>query len=275
VKRSPHRRTGRRGALGGALAATAVPTWREPATRSADGTTPAFVRSPGLLRPDRRIYAIGDIHGCLEQLRALHAAVADDLARRPIGRALLIHLGDYIDAGPDGAGVIALLAAGPPIAGLRTINLMGDHERTALDALDGDAPSATDWLHEGGAATLRGWGIDPATPRGGWREKVPPAHLAFLRGLTLSHRADDYLFVHAGIRPGVPLRQQTAEDLLRIRQPFLYSEEAFAAVVVHGHTPGPAPVLRQNRICVDTGSGFSGRLSCAVLESDRVGFISV
>jgi serine/threonine protein phosphatase 1 len=271
MRRSPYRRAG----LRGALAATAVPTWTEAATPQSDGTKLAFVRSPGLLRPGRRIYAVGDIHGCLEPLHALHAAIADDLARRPIGGALLIHLGDYIDAGPDSAGVIALLAAGPPIADLPTINLLGDHERTALDALDGDAPSATDWLHAGGGATLRGWGIDPASPRGGWRDEVPAVHLVFLRGLVLSHRADDYMFVHAGIRPGVPLQRQAADDLLRIRQPFLYSEVAFAAVVVHGHTPGSAPVLRQNRICIDTGAGFGGRLTCAVLEGDRVGFMSV
>jgi serine/threonine protein phosphatase 1 len=271
MMRSPHRRA----RLRGALAAAAVPVWTGSATPSADGTALAFVRSPGLLRPGRRIYAIGDIHGCLEPLRALHTAIAEDLARRPIGLPLLIHLGDYIDAGPDSTGVLVLLAAGPPIAGLHTINLLGDHERTALDALDGDAPSATDWLHAGGAATLRGWGIDPAAPRDSWRAQVPPAHLAFLRGLTLSHRADDYLFVHAGIRPDVPLRRQSSEDLLRIRQPFLYSEAAFDAVVVHGHTPGPAPVLRQNRICIDTGAGFSGRLTCGVFEADRVGFISV
>jgi serine/threonine protein phosphatase 1 len=271
MTRSPHRRA----RLRGALAATNVPSWTSPAAPPADATALAFVRSPGLLRPARRIYAVGDIHGGLDPLRALHAVIADDLARRPIGRSLLIHLGDYIDEGPDSAGVIALLARGPPIVGLATINLMGDHERTALDALDGDAPSATDWLLAGGAATLRSWGIDPATPRDGWREMVPPAHLGFLRGLALRHRADDYLFVHAGVRPGVPFQHQTADDLLRIRQPFLYSEEAFAAVVVHGHTPGPAPVLRQNRICIDTGEGFSGRLTCAVFEADRVGFVSV
>ena len=174
-----------------ALAAAAVPTWTEPVVPFANGTALSFVRSPGLLRDGRRIYAIGDIHGCLQPLRALHAAIADDLARRPIGSAMLIHLGDYIDEGPDSAGVIALLAAGAPVAGLKTINLMGDHERTALDALDGDAPSATDWLHGGGAATLRSWGIDPATPRDVWREKVPAAHLAFLRDLALSYRTDD------------------------------------------------------------------------------------
>ena len=271
MRRSPHRLVH----LRGALAATRVATWTGPAAPAADGTALSFVRSPGLLRPNRRIYAIGDIHGCLEKLRALHVAIADDLAQRPIRDARLIHLGDYIDAGPDSAGVLALLAAGPPIAGLTTVNLLGDHERTALDALDGDPPSATDWLHEGGTATLRGWSIDPATPRDRWCERVPVAHLAFLRGLALSHRADDYLFVHAGVRPGVSLRRQAAEDLVRIRQPFLYSEEAFAAVVVHGHTPGPAPVLRQNRICIDTGAAFGGRLTCAVFEADRVGFIGV
>lgn len=274
MRHPPHRRARRRAPLGGALAATAVPTWTGSRASPAGEGTLEFVRSPGLLRPDRRIYAIGDVHGCLDRLRALHAMIAEDLARRAIGDARLIHLGDYIDIGSDSSGVIALLAAGPPVGGLRTVNLMGDHERTALDALDGEAPAATDWLHDGGAATLRSWGIDPVSPRGEWRGKVPAGHLAFLHGLGVSHRADDYLFVHAGIRPGVPLARQTTDDLLRIRQPFLYSEEAFAAVVVHGHTPAPAPVLRQNRLCIDTGSGAGGRLTCAVLEADRVGFLS-
>jgi serine/threonine protein phosphatase 1 len=252
-----------------ALAAPTVPTWSAPP----DPDTLAFVRSPGLLRPGMRIYAIGDIHGCLDKLRALHARIAADLQQRPVAAATLIHLGDYLDQGPDPSGVIALLATGSPIAGVPVINLMGDHERTALDALDGDAPAATDWLHAGGETTLRGWGIDPASARADWIVHVPPAHLAFLRGLAMSHRVDDYLFVHAGLRPGVALRRQDPEDLLRIRQPFLYSEEAFPAVVVHGHTPGPAPVLRQNRICVDTGAGIGGRLTCAVLQGDQVGFL--
>jgi serine/threonine protein phosphatase 1 len=270
MSHAPHRRA----RLRGALAATAVPTWTGPPEPSADRTMLEFVRSPGLLRDGRRIYAIGDIHGRLDKLRLLHDAIAGDLARRPIGDAMLIHLGDYIDEGPDSAGVIALLATGQPIAGLKTVNLMGDHERTALDALDGDAPSATDWLHAGGAATLHGWGIDPATPRDGWRREIPTTHLQFLRNLVLRYRADDYVFVHAGVRPGIPLQRQAGDDLLRIRQPFLYSDEQFAAVVVHGHTPGPAPVLRRNRICIDTGAGFSGLLTCAVFEDDKVAFIS-
>lgn len=258
----------RRANLRVAAAATTVPTWTSPADK---GLT--FTRSPGFLRPGLRIYAIGDIHGHADRLRQLHATIAADHAARPVAHALLIHLGDYIDEGPDPAGVMTWLAARDPIPGIKTINLMGDHERTALDALDGDAPSATDWLHAGGETTLRSWGIDPSAPRTTWRTAVPDAHLAFLRALPLSHRQDDYLFVHAGLRPGVSLRRQDHEDLLRIRQPFLYTDEAFPAVVVHGHTPGPAPVLRRNRIGIDTGCGIGGTLTCAVLQADQIGFL--
>ncbi len=252
-----------------ALTGTKVPLWTPPT----DGMD--MTRSPGMLRPGRRIYAIGDIHGCLDHLRALHARIVDDLARRPVGGAKLIHLGNYIDIGPEPVGVIALLAAGRPIAGLPTINLMGDHERTALDALDGDAPSATDWLLSGGDVTLRGWGIAPRSLRTTWRDCIPAEHLAFLRGLTLFHQEGDYLFVHAGLRPGVALQRQDPDDLLRIRQPFLYSEQAFPAVVVHGHSAAPSPVLRKNRIGIDTGAATGGSLTCAVLEEDRVAFLQV
>lgn len=252
-----------------ALAGAKVPLWAPPT----DGMD--ITRSPGLLRPDRRIYAIGDIHGCLDHLRALHTQIADDLARRPVGSAMLIHLGNYIDVGPEPVGVIALLATGPPIAGLPTINLMGDHERTAIDALDGDAPSATDWLLSGGDATLRGWEIAPVSSRTTWRDCIPAEHLAFLRGLALFHQEGDYLFVHAGLRPGVTLRRQDPDDLLRIRQPFLYTEQAFPAVVVHGHSTAPAPVLRKNRIGIDTGAATGGPLTCVVLEEDKVGFLQV
>jgi serine/threonine protein phosphatase 1 len=252
-----------------ALAGTNVPLWTPPAGGM------HITRSPGLLRPGRRIYAIGDVHGCLDHLRALHARIADDLAQRPVRSAMLIHLGNYIDVGPEPVGVIALLAAGPPIAGLPTINLMGDHERTALDALDGDAPSATDWLHSGGDTTLRGWGIASIASRTTWRDCIPAEHLAFLRGLALFHHEGDYLFVHAGLRPGVTLRRQDPDDLLRIRQPFLYSEQAFPAVVVHGHSTAAAPVLRKNRIGIDTGAARGGPLTCAMLEEDKVGFLQI
>jgi serine/threonine protein phosphatase 1 len=260
--------------LRAALNATDVPTWRPPRIATADAASLHFVLSPGRLPRGRRIYAIGDIHGCLPELRRLHAAIADDLARNPPASALLLHLGDYIDFGPDSAGVIALLAAGPPFAGLRTINLMGDHERTALDALAGDGAAATDWLHTGGRAALDSWGIAVGTPREHWRALLPNEHVAFMQGLRLEHREGNYLFVHAGIRPGVRLEQQVEDDLLGIRQSFLASEQDFGAIVVHGHSASPSPVIRPNRIGLDTGAGCGGKLTCAVFEADAVAFMA-
>ena len=102
---------------------------------------------------------------------------------------------------------------------------------------------------------------------------MPAEHFAFLRDLALSHRVGGYFFVHAGIRPGVPLEDQARQDMLSIRQSFLYSEADLGVVVVHGHTPKEAPVIRPNRIGIDTGAVFGGWLTCAVLEQDRVGFL--
>jgi serine/threonine protein phosphatase 1 len=256
------------------LDAIAVPTWspRQPITT--DPGSMRFVLSPGRLPRGRRVYAIGDIHGCLVQLGKLYVAITDDLVRRPPISATLLHLGDYIDFGPDSAGVIDLLAGGPPIAGLSTINLMGDHERTALDALAGDGAAATDWLHAGGQASLDSWGIPHGTPRDEWPSFIPAAHIAFLRALTIDHRDGDYMFVHAGIRPGLALCDQTDDDKLSVRQTFLASEVDFGAVVVHGHSTSPAPTVRPNRIGLDTGAGHGGRLTCAVLEEDAVAFMS-
>jgi diadenosine tetraphosphatase ApaH/serine/threonine PP2A family protein phosphatase len=254
--------------------ATAVATWRPPRVAATDAAALHFVLSPGRLPRGRRVYAVGDIHGCLAELRRLHAAIRDDLARRPPASAVLVHLGDYIDFGPDSAGVLELLAAGPPIAGLPVINLMGDHERTALDAFSGDGAAATDWLHLGGQAALDSWRVPGDTPRGEWRRFIPPAHLEFLAALTMEHREGDYLLVHAGIRPGVPLAVQADDDRLGIRQSFLSSEQDFGAVIVHGHSAGPSPVVRPNRIGIDTGAGNGGRLTCAVLEDDAVAFLA-
>jgi serine/threonine protein phosphatase 1 len=234
-----------------------------------------FVHSPGRLPRGRRVYAIGDIHGCITELRTLHAAIAKDLARRPPASAVLLHLGDYIDFGADSAAVVALLAEGPPIAGIPTINLMGDHERTALDALSGDGAAATDWLHAGGQTALDSWGIPPGTPRSRWRSLIPEAHVAFLRALPLDHSEGDYWFVHAGLRPGVALALQSEEDKLGIRQSFLASEQDFGVIVVHGHSVAPSPVVRANRIGLDTGAGTGGKLTCAVFESDGIAFMSV
>ncbi|HEY1936185.1 MAG TPA: metallophosphoesterase [Acetobacteraceae bacterium] len=257
-----------------ALDATHVPTGVPPQPLAATADALRFRRAPGWLPRGRRVYAIGDVHGCSAQLVALHAAVAADLAARPIASAVLVHLGDYIDLGPDSAGVVALLAQGSPVAGVTTVNLMGDHERMLLDALAGDRAAATDWLWAGGRAALASWGIDTDLPRESWEIALPTSHLAVLRSLSLSHREGDYLFVHAGIRPGVALAAQTPDDLLTMRQPFLWSEADFGVVVVHGHNTSPLPAVGQNRIGIDTGAGIGGPLTCAVLEEDVVGFLA-
>lgn len=233
-------------------------------------------QAPGRLPPGRRVYAIGDVHGCGEQLAALHKAIVADLHRRPVADPVLVHLGDYVDRGPDIFGVMEKLTAGDPIAGLPTINLLGNHERTMLDALLGDRAAATDWLYTGGRESLTSYGLDPDLHKQAvWTERVPEAHVDFLKGLILMHREGSYLFAHAGIRPGVALDAQEKQDLITIRTTFLFSEQDFGAVVVHGHTPTPTrqPVIKANRIALDTGAVYGGKLTCAVLEGTMVGFL--
>jgi serine/threonine protein phosphatase 1 len=231
-------------------------------------------RAPASLPPGRRIYAIGDIHGCDRQLANLHETIAGDFASRPIAAALLLHIGDYVDRGADTAGVIARLADGCPIPNMDMVNLMGNHESTMLDALSGERAAGTDWLFAGGRTTLQSYGIDPDGPRDRWAALIPQCHQDFLRGLVLMHREGGYAFIHAGVRPGIALEHQARDDLLRSRQPFLYSEADFGAVIVHGHTPVKAPVVRHNRIGIDTGAVFGGKLTCVVLEAGTLGFLT-
>jgi serine/threonine protein phosphatase 1 len=230
--------------------------------------------APARLPPGKRVYAIGDVHGCLDQLSTLHALIAADLAHRPIDAPELVHLGDLVDRGLDSAGVVALLAAGPPIPRLPTVNLMGNHEHMMLAALVAtDRQPAEIWLANGGDATLRSWNVPRGAPPAAWPAHILPRHLMFLRDLAIRHRVGPYVFVHAGLRPGVALAQQTRDDMLWIREPFLSFPGDLGAVVVHGHTPGPEPVIRHNRIGIDTGAVMGGALTCAVLEADRLGFL--
>jgi serine/threonine protein phosphatase 1 len=258
-----------------ALDAAAIPTFSGPRAMADSADTIRFLRAPGTLPRGRRVYAVGDIHGCRDKLVALHALIAADVSARPTRSAVLVHLGDYIDQGPDSAGVVALLSAGPPVPGVAVVNLLGDHERMLLDALDGDRAAATDWLWAGGKDALSGWGLSPDLPREEWQSALPASQVAWLRGLVLSHREGGYLFVHAGIRPGVPLMEQSQDDLTSIRQPFLSSEQDHGLVVVHGHSSGPSVPILENRIGLDTGAGIGGKLTCAVLEDDLVGLLAV
>jgi serine/threonine protein phosphatase 1 len=204
----------------------------------------------------------------------MHRAIAADLSDSPAQDAQLVHLGDYIDRGPDSARVVELLIRGPAIPGLRVINLMGNHEHMMLSTLDGDADAVDHWLTNGGAATLKSWGMRLDAGVDSWRDGIPAEHVDFVRNLALRHAAGGYLFVHAGVRPGVELDAQTDHDLMWIREPFLSFKGDFGAVVVHGHTPEPDPVIRPNRIGLDTGAVIGGALTCAVLENDRMRLIA-
>jgi serine/threonine protein phosphatase 1 len=234
-----------------------------------------FRPAPGVLPRGMRIYAIGDIHGRDDKLAALHAQIAEDLAARPTAQPVLLHVGDYVDRGPDSAAVVARLTAGPPMPALRQVNLLGNHEKTMLDALSGERAAITDWRHGGGEHALASWGIDPTSDPDSWAARIPEAHLATLRALSLYHRAGDYLFAHAGIRPGIPLAQQAPEDFYRIRHDFLASDMDHGFCVVHGHTPvRHGPEVYQNRIAIDTGAVFGRALTCVVLEGTSLAFMA-
>ncbi|MBR0643927.1 metallophosphoesterase [Plastoroseomonas hellenica] len=223
--------------------------------------------APAAVPEGSRIYAIGDIHGALGKLQALHGMIAADLEARPCAAPLLVHLGDYVDKGADPRGVVQHLMAGSPCPAL---HLRGNHEDMMLAALTGDASAVAEWLWCGGRHTVASWGWDAEAPQG-W---VPmPAERAFLEGTTLHHRAGGYLFVHAGIRPGVALEAQDPLDLMGIRHEFLNSEQDHGFVVVHGHTAGFAPVVKANRIALDTAAWSGGPLTCAVFEGERFGLM--
>ncbi len=228
-----------------------------------------------------RVYAVGDIHGCLSQLVALRGAILADARASADARKVVVYLGDYIDRGPSSRDVIDLLI-GEPLPDFRTVHLIGNHESFMLKFLT-DASVAPGWFMNGGRETLISYGVDPmkAESAGSWlatvqrhlREVLPAPHYAFLRDLRLRHAEGDYLFVHAGVRPGVPLDRQDDEDLIWIREPFLQSGEDHGMIVVHGHSPTRKPVLRRNRIGVDTGACYGGPLSALVLHDDRQHFL--
>lgn len=226
-----------------------------------------------------RIYAIGDIHGCARMLDRMSEAIEADIAERPADRIVEIFLGDYVDRGPDSAGVLTRLAADVP--GRERVRLMGNHEDVMIDALS-DGNLMDRWLALGGDATLRSYGIEPQdhahdpqalTPIA--QSVIPQEHIAFLNNLALRHRIGDLLFVHAGIRPEVPVEQQDRHDLLWIREDFYDADGALPVYVVHGHTPVDAPEIFDTRANLDTGAVYGGALSALVLDGGSHRIISV
>jgi len=222
-----------------------------------------------------RAYAVGDVHGRLDLLEAILAKIEQDIARRPAKHHLLVMLGDLIDRGPDSRGVVERMRTYRHEA-IKPYFLAGNHEEVLLRILKGERDILANWLKFGGAECLKSYGCDPKqfdlknereallTVAGA----IPQEHSKFLAGFADSIRFGDYLFVHAGIRPGVDLSQQTQVDLRWIRSPFLEDNADHGAVVVHGHSIHPVVEERSNRIGIDTGAYRTGVLTALALEGE-------
>jgi serine/threonine protein phosphatase 1 len=223
-----------------------------------------------------RAYVVGDIHGRLDLLEALLDTIHSDLAERPPQKALLVFVGDLIDRGPSSAQVVERLRTYSH-DGVRPVFLLGNHEEVLLRILDGEASLIESWLRFGGAQCLKSYGCDAGALTAmtdvqkleAVREAIPPEHVDFLKGFADTFRFGDYLFVHAGIRPGVDLEEQRQSDLRWIREPFLRDETDHGFVVVHGHTISQEVEERPNRIGIDTGAYATGILTALAIEGEE------
>lgn len=231
-----------------------------------------------------RVYAVGDTHGCAEQLRSLHEDILRDSDEADktgtkAKRRVIVYLGDYVDRGPDSRDLLDLLIE-EPLPDFESVHLMGNHDSFMLRFLESGEDFSL-WLMNGGDATLTSYGVeadaglDSDAMQTELRQLIPQEHQEFLAGLRLSHVEGDYFFCHAGVRPGVPLDKQSPHDLMWIREDFLGSDIDYGKVVVHGHTPRPNPDIAPNRIGVDTGACYGGPLTAVVLEDDARRFLQV
>lgn len=239
------------------------------------------------------IYAVGDVHGRRDLLERLVELIAEDAAKLPEGiKPQIVFLGDYIDRGLQSRDVINYFTSGE-LDRFDPIYLMGNHEEALLRFLQ-EASFGSQWARYGGAETLYSYGLAPpnqrkslnsheemSAVRDAWtrvwnefRTRFPAEHLAFFQALKPYYSAGDYLFVHAGLRPGVDLQEQTMRDMLWIREEFLEDEVPFAQMIVHGHTPMDAVHHDDRRIGLDTGAFLTGHLTAARLIGTDVAFLS-
>lgn len=224
--------------------------------------------------PGERVYAVGDVHGRDDLFAALVAAIERDDADASSATATVILLGDLVDRGPASAGVVRRARVWQRQRNVRI--LLGNHEEMFLKSF-ANAEIMRHFLRHGGKQTLASYGLDPEAITGSSIEdlqalmqaSVPQSERDYIAGFENMIRVGDYVFVHAGIQPDVPLADQTNADLRWIREPFLSHAAPHEAMVVHGHTISEAPEERTNRIGVDTGAYASGRLTALVLEGTR------
>lgn len=207
------------------------------------------------------IYAIGDIHGCLGHLQDLLELVNPDLDKHQ-----LVFVGDYVDRGPHSAGVVDyIINLKKKYNPANIICLMGNHERMFLDFLQGKDEMF--FLLNGGRETLISYWGEQWESR---ERRLPPHHQDFFRSLKFYFETEDYIFVHGGLRPGLPLAAQTEEDLLWIRKEFILSDYDFGRRVVFGHTPVRLPLIMPNKIGIDTGAVYGNKLTCIRLPEEHI-----
>jgi len=227
-----------------------------------------------------RLYVIGDVHGRLDLLDRVIAAIHRDIEENGSG-ALTVTLGDYIDRGPASRGVLDRLRTNP--FPMTYVALKGNHEEL-LESFLADPTVGEHWRRLGGLETLHSYGVpvsgmmvgknyEEAADR--LRDAMPAEHTRFLQSLKTSYTYGRYFLCHAGVRPGIPLERQSDEDLLWIRDEFLSSTMDFGKIVVHGHTPVEEPEVRPNRINIDTGAFATGQLTCVVLDNGGHRFLTI
>ncbi|HET9397299.1 MAG TPA: metallophosphoesterase family protein [Sphingomicrobium sp.] len=224
----------------------------------------------------QRAYAIGDVHGCLDLLESLLARIESEIAESPRRRTSIVFLGDLIDRGPASAQVIERLRTYRP-AGAKAHFIMGNHEEVMLRVLAGETGLLSSWLKFGGVQTLNSYGLDvakvaklpPERMIAEIRQAVPTEHIVFLHSFADSISFGGYLFVHAGIRPGIDLAEQSQSDLRWIREPFLDDPSDHGFVVVHGHTITSEVEVTPNRIGIDTGAFCTGTLTALAIDGRK------
>ncbi|MGD8512880.1 MAG: metallophosphoesterase family protein [Deltaproteobacteria bacterium] len=209
-----------------------------------------------------RMFAVGDIHGCLDKLVSLMDIIDVDLKKET-----LVFMGDYIDRGPHAKEVVDYLidvARG----GNRVIFLKGNHELMLQNYLSGE--DKLSFLYNGGEATLRSY-----MKAGGLNEAnlIPPEHLEFFDNLRLYYETENYIFVHGGLKANIPLEHQDEWDMLWLRDEFIYSDFDFGKLVIFGHTPFREPLILDNKIGIDTGAVYGNKLTCVELSAMK--FFSV
>jgi len=233
--------------------------------------------------PNTVIYAIGDIHGRDDLLAAMHDRIAVEVRQRTARRKLVVYLGDYVSRGEDSRRVVDRVLEWLP-EGFERITLKGNHEDLLLRFLDGDLDAGRHWFDYDGLDALAHYGVavpdrqsrddeTVAALRDRFAATLPLSHRDFFRSLTVVYRSGDYCFVHGGVRPGIPLAEQSEHDCMWIRKPFLDSDADHGAIVVHGHSISKTPVIAHNRIGIDTGAYRSGILTCLVLDGTSRSFL--